>query len=325
MPGKRQPGQGATAQRQAGNEVRRQDDGAAPGPRENASAGETAAQILRNDQQSPRSRAAARVGLTAAVIAGVAVAAGIAGLSLLANSGGGNGGAARSGRSRAQAGQAVAVSGPPLRIVSESPPARSQGVSADTTVRIVFSAKLAPTSAMPTFHPAVAGRWRASGRVLSFTPSAPFAPWTRYTLIIPAGKSGLRSASGGAIGKPTIIRFRTAGYSRLVWLAPEPRLHRVAVRSGPARLAVPDLRQPGDGRRLTHVTVRLGQLHQALMLGRPDPLIVFVSSPDLPTDYLQSYLHSLVGKRWYRSGHIAGGPALTPRTQKRAGRPALPR
>lgn len=172
---------------------------------------ETAAEILRNGGSARRSRAAARVGLTAAVVAGAAVAAGVAGLSLLANSGGDDHAAVRDARSGV--GPATAISGPPLRVLAVSPPARSSRMSGSASVRIDFSARLAPTSAAPTFRPAVAGRWRARGSVLSFTPRAPFAPLTRYTLVIPAGKAGLRSASGGAIATTKAVIFRTPGYS----------------------------------------------------------------------------------------------------------------
>lgn len=172
---------------------------------------ETASQILENSGPARRSRAAARVGLTTAVILGVAVAAGIGGLSLLANTDGGH--AIRGAREDAIS--TLPVTGPPLRVVSVQPSANSSGVSGDSTVRIAFSAKLAQTSAVPAFRPAVAGRWRASGSVLSFAPSVPFAASTRYTLVIPAGKLGLRSATGGAIAKPVLVTFGTGGYSRL--------------------------------------------------------------------------------------------------------------
>ena len=44
---------------------------------------------------------------------------------------------------------------------------------------------------------------------------------------------------------------------------------------------------------------------------------------DLPTDCRLWYLDSLVGKRWYRSGHTACDPARTPRTRKQPERLSL--
>lgn len=197
----RQPGRGDEMHRPAEDEAQR--DAVPPA--------ETASQILENSGPPRRSRAAARVGLTTAVVLGVAVAAGIGGLSLLANIGGGHATSA----TREDAVSALSVTGPPLRVVSVQPSAKSSGVSGDSKVRIAFSAKLAQTSAVPAFRPAVAGRWRASGNLLSFAPSVPFAASTRYTLVIPAGKLGLRSVTGGAIAKPVLVTFRTGGYSQL--------------------------------------------------------------------------------------------------------------
>jgi peptidoglycan hydrolase-like protein with peptidoglycan-binding domain len=186
-----------------GDETRREADEAA----------ETAVPTVPGEGPGPRSRAAGRAGLTAAVVLGFALVAGLAGLSLLANSGAGHPGAARDVRAEAAAGSgAPAV---PLRVVAVLPSAKSTGVSGDTSVQIAFSAKLGPASAVPAFRPAVAGQWQASGSELSFTPSVPFAPSTRYTLLIPAGKAGLRSAGGGLIAKPVDVRFRTAAYSQL--------------------------------------------------------------------------------------------------------------
>jgi len=187
----------------------RQSDGDVPPQQDAGPRAETASQILQ-DSGAPRpSRAAARVGLTAAVVLGVAIAAGIGGLSLLANSGGRD-----ATRTRADAARA-AVTGPPLRVVSVLPSAKSSGVSGATNVLIAFSSDLAEGSAVPTFRPAVAGKWQASGSLLSFTASGYFSPWTRYTLVIPAGRAGVRSATGGAVAKPLRVEFSTGGYSQL--------------------------------------------------------------------------------------------------------------
>ena len=207
-----EPGRGDETHRPAEDTARRECDGDAPGQQDAAPPAETASQILENSGPPRHSRAAARAGLATAVVLGVAVAAGIGGLSLLANTGGGHGTAHDS---REDAASVMPVTGPPLRVVSVQPSARSSGVSGDSNVRIAFSAKLTRTSAVPEFRPAVAGRWRASGSLLSFTPSVPLAASTRYTLVIPAGKSGLRSATGGAIARLVLVTFRTGGYSQL--------------------------------------------------------------------------------------------------------------
>ena len=94
------------------------------------------------------------------------------------------------------------------------PTDNSSGVNGATDVEIAFSARLARTRALPSFHPAVSGHWRAFGRLLSFTPTGGgFRPNTRYILQIPAGKAGLRSVLGGTIREPVLVSFRTRGYS----------------------------------------------------------------------------------------------------------------
>ena len=193
-----------------GEERQQQGDGDVPTQPEATPPAETASQILQQSGSPRHSRAAARVGLTTAVVLGVAVAAGIGGLSLLANTGGHD--TTRNTRTDAVR---AAVTGPPLRVVSVLPSAKSSGVSGATNVMVAFSATLAQPSAVPTFRPAVAGTWQASGSLLSFTANTHFAPWTRYTLIIPAGRAGVRSATGGAVAKPLRVKFSTGGYSKV--------------------------------------------------------------------------------------------------------------
>ena len=224
----REPGRGEEAPRQAdgGN------NGHNGGGQEAGPQAETAAQILRNGlrnglrkglrkeqrdgarvaSESGGTRSAARVGLTGAVILGVAVVAGVAGLALLANSGSHHGASAVK-EAGSQAGPNP--SAPKLRVVSVTPGAQSDRVGGDGSVQIVFSTKLAATSTVPSFTPAVPGQWQTSGRELSFTPSAPLAPSTRYTLHIPAGRTGLRSTLGGLMARSADISFKTGSYSDL--------------------------------------------------------------------------------------------------------------
>ncbi len=200
----RQPGQGDETRGQPGTGGQGRDGGPPS---------ETAAQILANGGKPERPRGAARIGVTAAAILGVAVAAGVAGLALLASSGshhGANGVAGAVG-SRAVGNTTVTR----LRVVSVTPSAKSSHVSGDASVQIAFSSQLAPSSVVPTFQPAVAGNWQHSGKVLSFTPDAPFDPSTHYTLRIPAGQAGLHAADGGLIRKPVVVRFSTASYSQV--------------------------------------------------------------------------------------------------------------
>jgi hypothetical protein len=198
----RQPGQGDETQRQAEGGTEAQGGSAAGGP-----PNETAAQILANGGPPGRSRAARKVGIITAVVLGVAVVASVTGLHLAANSG----------QHGAAGVKDVGLQGPAprLRVLSVAPSAGSAQVNGDTSVQIAFSSKLASSSVVPTFSPSVPGQWQASGTVLSFMPSVPFAPSTRYTLRIPAGSGGLRSALGGLLAKPVDVQFETGSYGDL--------------------------------------------------------------------------------------------------------------
>jgi hypothetical protein len=206
----RQPGRGDDSQQQAGGTA---GQGGGAGGQGGTPPDDSAAQILRNNGEPGRSRAAARVGLTTAVVLGVAVAAGVAGLALLANSSSHHGavGSVREAGSQAKANP----SAPKLRIVSVTPTSMATDVSGDASVQIAFSSKLASSSVVPAFRPAVPGQWQTSGATMSFTPSAPFAPSTKYTLRIPAGSAGLRSIVGGLMAKPVQVSFKTTSYSDL--------------------------------------------------------------------------------------------------------------
>ncbi len=201
--GEGQPGQGDDSQRQVGDGG----SGGEPQP-------QTAAEILGQSKAAGGGRrtVAARVGLTASVIAGVAVAAGIGGLALMANTSSSHG----AGKVRAAGAQAKGTAdAEPLKVVAVSPAANTKRVSGDTTVMIELSSPLASSSVKPSFRPAVAGQWHATGSMLSFAANAPFSPSTRYTLVIPGGRTGLHSAGGGLLARSMRVRFLTGGYSQL--------------------------------------------------------------------------------------------------------------
>src|SRR3982074_2220675 len=118
--------------------------------------------------------------------------------------------------SAAQAAQAASRgAGPtaPLRVLSVSPGNSADPVTAADPVRVVFSAALAPTSPLPTFSPAVAGRWHAvGGGAMVFTPAAPFRPAAEVTLRVPAGSAGVRSAAGAPLPTPGTVGVHAGGW-----------------------------------------------------------------------------------------------------------------
>jgi lipoprotein-anchoring transpeptidase ErfK/SrfK len=116
----------------------------------------------------------------------------------------------------AQAAGRGASSAASLRVLSISPSNSADPVTAVNPVRLVFSAPLARNSPLPTFSPAIAGRWHAvGGRTIVFTPAAPLEPSTEVTLQIPAGSSGLRSATGALLAGPVTAQFQAGGQSTL--------------------------------------------------------------------------------------------------------------
>src|SRR5580700_2723212 len=91
--------------------------------------------------------------------------------------------------------------GDQLRVLSISPGNSADPVSASDPVRVVFSAPLAAGSPMPVLSPPVAGRWQAAG--------------TEVTLRVPAGRSGVRSASGAVLASPAAAVFQAGGRTTL--------------------------------------------------------------------------------------------------------------
>ncbi len=151
-----------------------------------------------------------KVAVGAGVLAALAILAGTAGLAVTA----GSGRKPATGSTR----QASAHGGSParqLRVVSITPSPGTSKLSGATSVQVTFSGPVAGNAAHPRLSPRVPGTWQATGDVLTFTPEQPLTPSTRFTLRIPAGPSGVQSASGGALAKPVTSRFSTAAYSHL--------------------------------------------------------------------------------------------------------------
>jgi peptidoglycan hydrolase-like protein with peptidoglycan-binding domain len=114
----------------------------------------------------------------------------------------------------AHARQAAAVK--PITVVSLTPARHAEGVNGADSVQVVFSAPLAADSPMPTVSPAIAGTWqRASADTVQFVPAQGFPEQTRVRVVIPAGASGVRSASGGLLAARVVYRFWTGSYSTM--------------------------------------------------------------------------------------------------------------
>jgi peptidoglycan hydrolase-like protein with peptidoglycan-binding domain len=100
-----------------------------------------------------------------------------------------------------------------LKLTSATPAGSAAGVNGATPIQVHFSAPVAAGSAMPTIKPAIAGSWHGAGTsTLEFRPAAGFKQDTKVTVTVPAGVSGVRSASGGELARAQQVSFRTGSY-----------------------------------------------------------------------------------------------------------------
>ena len=101
----------------------------------------------------------------------------------------------------------------PLRVLSLTPAGHARNVNGALPVQVRFSAALAAGSPLPTISPAIRGSWQRSGDVVEFVPKTAFAPLTRVTVRVPAGRSGVTSAGGGMLASRVVERFRVGSWS----------------------------------------------------------------------------------------------------------------
>ena len=164
-------------------------------------------------QEQPGRRSLAfKLAIGTALVAALAILAGTAALAVMAGAGKQRAatGGAHPAAARRAAGQVR-----PLRVLSIIPARGATRLSGDTSIQITFSDPVASHSADPALRPAVPGSWQAAGRMLTFTPDGTLRPSTRFTVRIPAGRTGVRSVAGGTLARPVTSHFSTAAYSRL--------------------------------------------------------------------------------------------------------------
>jgi Bacterial Ig-like domain/L,D-transpeptidase catalytic domain len=116
----------------------------------------------------------------------------------------GNGGSGQG--SRAAAG--------PIRLTAVSPTSQTTGVDGADPIIVTFSGDMSASSAKPTITPSVPGNWTTAGDSLIFSPTVAFQPSTQVTVTVPAGPSGVRSASGGLLTSAVTSQFTTGTYSQ---------------------------------------------------------------------------------------------------------------
>jgi Bacterial Ig-like domain/L,D-transpeptidase catalytic domain len=101
----------------------------------------------------------------------------------------------------------------PLQLVSATPSSGATAVDGADDVTVTFSAPVATTSPLPTITPAVQGSWQGAGTdTLQFVPTTGFSPSTQFTVQVPGGRQGVRSASGSLLSSTTQVSFQTGAY-----------------------------------------------------------------------------------------------------------------
>jgi hypothetical protein len=112
---------------------------------------------------------------------------------------------------RGRAGRVGAAAALRVRSVTPRPGARQ--VNGGEPVQVAFSAPLAAGSPMPTLRPSVAGSWQSAGKLIVFTPAVPLRPGSRFTVTVPAGRGGVRAATGGLLSRTVIAHFSTRAWA----------------------------------------------------------------------------------------------------------------
>ena len=105
---------------------------------------------------------------------------------------------------------AVAASVGKLSVASTSPSAGATGVASNTSVAVTFTAAV-KGGVSPTITPPVTGGWsRPHPDELLFSPTAPFLPYTKYTVSVPGGNGGVTSTDGAHLRSSTTVSFTIA-------------------------------------------------------------------------------------------------------------------
>jgi peptidoglycan hydrolase-like protein with peptidoglycan-binding domain len=99
-------------------------------------------------------------------------------------------------------------------VASITPSTGATSVATDTKITVTFSSPPASSGATPTLTPTVAGTWQRSGSdSLVFSPSASFVPFTKYTVTVPGGTSGLVGTDGAPLAASKSSSFTIANGS----------------------------------------------------------------------------------------------------------------
>ena len=127
----------------------------------------------------------------------------------------------------------------PLGVVAVTPPDGADAVPTTTQLMVTFSRPVdaAGLRAALSLEPPTEGFLSVAGRRAAFTPRTGLRADTDYTLTL---APGLRDQTGGALGQPAVIRFRTRG-PRLVAKTAGGRLVQTTLDGTAEELTGPDV------------------------------------------------------------------------------------
>jgi hypothetical protein len=98
-----------------------------------------------------------------------------------------------------------------LSVVSATPGDGTTQVPSDATISVQFSMPLSAHSPAPSLSPAVSGDWQVvTPDTYTFVASAPLVPSTTETVTIPAGATGVMSATGETLSHSSTVQFTVA-------------------------------------------------------------------------------------------------------------------
>jgi lipoprotein-anchoring transpeptidase ErfK/SrfK len=213
-------------------------------------------------------------GLAVVVVVGVVAAAYAIGRSTTGGSG--RAGAASGGAgAAAHAAKDQRPSRAPLVVVSSTPANGATAVAANGTVSITFNDRVTLGAAQPELSPAVAGAWQQPNKhTIQFVPGATMVPFTKETVTIPGGPSGLRADDGATLAAATTMTFTVADGSTMrlqQLLAQLAYLPLTFTPSGPAAAPV-DAAQPQAGSFAWRWTTLPGELTSLWTPGNEDAI-----------------------------------------------------
>jgi len=152
------------------------------------------------------------VGIAAAVIAVVALAAGgtVYATTSTGTSHAHTSSATGSARDKSGSAPTTTAPLPPLSVVSVSPVSAATGVAPNTPIQIQFSEPLNADTAKPTLTPDTAGVWTVSGSTMTFQPTGGFLPYSKVQLSVPTTTEGTVGKRVTALAAPFEATFTAA-------------------------------------------------------------------------------------------------------------------